>query len=170
MVKVIMKTQTISYGSVKEYATVPARIKEFREACPNGLIETSPITQSDGQVIFTARILKDKANPSSGEATGHSIGKISGTKAFEKLETIAIGRALAILGYMASGEIASSEEMEEFMQYQNEKKSEIIAVAVEELSKATTLEELQTIWKSLGTAIKEPEVVAKKDELKQTLK
>lgn len=164
-----MKTPTIDLKG-KAYATVPARIKEFREANPNGLIETSPATQPDGQVIFTARILKDKSNPSSGEATGHSIGKISGDKAFEKLETIAIGRALAILGYMASGEIASSEEMEEFQKYQEEKKAEIITDALDRLSQATNLTELQEIWKSLGTAIKLPEVLAKKDELKLTLK
>ena len=85
----------------KEYATVPTRIKEFRQDCPNGLIETKPVIEN-GQVLFTARILKDKSNPNSGEAIGHAIGKITADKAFEKIETISIGRALAILGYMAS--------------------------------------------------------------------
>lgn len=163
-----MRTPTIDLKG-KAYATVPARIKEFREKNPNGLIETKPEIL-ENEIMFTARILKDKANPASGEATGHAIGKKQGDKAFEKLETIAVGRALALLGYMASGDIASSEEMEEFNQYQLEKKQQIIEDAVLELSKATTLVELQTIWKSLGTAIKEQEVVDKKEELKKILK
>jgi hypothetical protein len=163
-----MRTPTIDLKG-KAYATVPARIKEFREKNPNGLIETKPEIL-ENEIMFTARILKDKANPSSGEATGHAIGKKQGDKAFEKLETIAVGRALALLGYMASGDIASSEEMEEFNQYQLEKKQQIIEDAVLELSKATTLVELQTIWKTLGTAIKEQEVFDKKEELKKILK
>lgn len=164
-----MKTPTIDLKG-KAYATVPARIKEFREANPNGLVETNPQVQADGQVIFTARILKDKANPSSGEATGHSIGKLSGDKAFEKLETIAVGRALALLGYMASGEIASSEEMESFIKYQKEKKQADIQKAVQTLAECKTLKELQETWATLGTLVKEPEVIAKKDELKLVLK
>lgn len=163
-----MRTPTIDLKG-KAYATVPARIKEFREKNPNGLIETKPEIL-ENEIMFTARILKDKSNPASGEATGHAIGKKQGDKAFEKLETIAVGRALALLGYMASGDIASSEEMEEFNQYQLEKKQQIIEGAVLELSKATTLTELQTIWKTLGTAIKEQEVVDKKEELKKILK
>jgi len=163
------KTETIDLKG-KAYATVPARIKIFREDCSNGLIETTPTMLQDGQVMFTARILKDKANLSSGEATGHSIGKLSGDKAFEKLETIAIGRALAILGYMASGDIASSEEMEEFMEYQKNKKQEAIEEAIIMLEDCKTLVQLQEVWKSLGTIIIENEVVEKKDSLKIILK
>lgn len=108
----------------KAYATVPTRIKEFREMCPNGLIETKPEFLPDGRVVFSSRILKDKAVTTSGEATGNSIGYITDPKtgvaiekAFEKLETISIGRALAILGFMASGDVASFEEMEDFLSY-----------------------------------------------------
>jgi hypothetical protein len=126
-----MKAETIDLKG-KAYATVPTRIKLFREECPNGLIETTPEFKETDVVVFKARILKDKSNLSSGESTGHSIGKVTGEKSFEKLETIAIGRALAILGYMASGDIASSEEMEEFNEYQAEQmeliKQEIEAI------------------------------------------
>lgn len=163
-----MKTPTIDLKG-KAYATVPARIKEFREANPNGLIETKPEIL-ENEIMFTARILKDKANPASGEATGHAIGKKQGDKAFEKLETIAVGRALALLGYMASGDIASSEEMEEFMAYQENKKTEARLSAIKKLESCTTLKELQEVWLSLGTAIQDKEVLAKKNELKATLK
>lgn len=106
----------------KAYATVPTRIKEFREMCPNGLIETKPNMLPDGRVIFATRILKDKSNPESGESTGNAIGYLNDPtsgkaieKAFEKLETISVGRALALLGFMASGDVASFEEMEDFL-------------------------------------------------------
>ena len=162
------KTTTIDLKG-KAYATVPARIKEFREANPNGLIETKPELLAD-EIMFSARILKDKANPSSGEATGHAIGKKQGDKAFEKLETIAVGRALALLGYMASGDIASSEEMEEFMDYQQNKKIEARIYAIEKLESCNTLIELQEVWTSIGTMIQDKEVESKKDELKAKLK
>lgn len=163
------KTTTIDLKG-KAYATVPARIKEFREDCPNGDIQTKPERQEDGQVIFTAIILKDKSKPESASATGHSIGKITGDKAFEKLETISIGRALAILGYMASGEIASSEEMEEFNEYQKTKKAELVNEAIQLLSDSKTIIELQEAWKKLGTLIREKELVELKDKLKTKLK
>lgn len=159
------KTATIDLKG-KAYATVPARIKEFREANPNGLIETSPTIASDGSVIFKARILKDKANLSSGEATGHSTGKNKGDKEFEKLETIAIGRALAILGYMASGEIASSEEMEKFNEFKTEKKAE----ALQNLAACKTQAELKEVFMGLGSLMADKDIISKKDELKKLLK
>ena len=154
----------------KEYATVPARIKEFRQANPNGLIETKPQIL-EGEVMFSARILKDKSKPESGEATGHAIGKRTGEKAFEKLETIAVGRALALLGYMASGEIASSEEMEEFNAYQENKKVEAKLSAIEKLQGARTLAELGSAWSSLSVEQKnDSDVYKEKEALKANLK
>jgi hypothetical protein len=162
------KTATISLKG-KDYATVPARIKEFREANPNGLIETKPLIQPDGQVLFTARILKDKSNPSSGEATGHAIGKMSGDKSFEKIETISIGRALAILGYMASGEIASSEEMEEFNKFKMDKHEQQVSETIAKLNECKTLEELKKVY-TASPVMNDEDVIARKDELKLTLK
>jgi len=153
----------------KNYATVPTRIKEFRQDCPNGLIETKPETQTDGSIIFSARILKDKANPNSGEGTGHSMGKIKDDKNFEKLETIAIGRALAILGYMASGDVASSEEMEEFNDFKMKKYEDNVSNTILELENAKTLVELQNIF--INSPVKsDKDVIIKKDEMKAKLK
>lgn len=139
------KTKTISLQG-KDYAQVKDRIKEFRSDCPNGLIETTPTIQEDGQVLFKARILKDKADQNSAEATGHAIGQNKGVKAFEKLETIAVGRALALLGYASDGEIASSEEMEEFNKYQEEKHQEYILEMTERLNSCSTIDELKEVW------------------------
>jgi len=148
-----------------DYAKVAERVKQFREDCPNGLIDTKPTINPDGSIIFGVRILKDKADTNSGEGTGHSLGKAAGDKDFEKLETIAVGRALAMLGYMASGEIASSEEMEEFEAYKNGKIDE----AIGEMIQAETLDKLKTIFTSLGSLMSNSRIIAAKDRRKGEL-
>ena len=155
----------------KAYAQVKDRIKEFRADCPNGLIETFPMIE-EGYLMFKARILKDKSDPASAEATGHSyIETTKGSnkeKFFEKQETIAVGRALANLGYSIDGEIASSEEMEEFLTQKEEKLAEEIMEATEQLGNCTTIKELQKVWASLSADMKKYAVEiknAKKKEL-----
>ena len=147
-----------------EYAKVAERVKAFREDCPNGLIETTP-TIDEKTIMFKARVLKDKAKNESAEATGHAVGENKGQKAFEKVESIAVGRALAMLGYMASGEIASSEEMEDFNTYMEERKIE----AIGKLRECKQLDELKTCFMSLGTLIGDKDVIAVKDEFKLNL-
>ncbi len=159
------KTQTMKVGQA-DYAKVVDRIKVFREDCPKGSIETNPTILPDGQIMFTATITKDLSNPASAKATGNAIGPNKGVKAFEKIETISVGRALAFLGYMASGEIASSEEMEEFNAYLNEKKE----IAIATLKAVKSLDELKEVFMSLGSLMANPEIIKVKDELKATLK
>lgn len=129
----------------KDYAKVPDRIKAFREDCPNGLIETNP-TITDERIVFKTRVVKDKKDPNSAEATAHALGTLKGEKAFEKLETISVGRALAMLGYMASGEIASSEEMEEFHAYKGEKEQAMLIEAETEIAQLNSMEDLKDYW------------------------
>lgn len=152
-----------------EYAKVPERLKAFRQDCPNGLVETTPTIQEDGQIMFTARVVKDKSKPESAEATGHSLGKNNGNKAFEKLETVAVGRALALLGYLISGEIASSEEMEEFLAHKEEQRTNAITLAIESIEDANTIEELKKVFVGLGNLIGDEEVMAAKDKRKSEL-
>lgn len=157
--------KTIDLGG-KQYAQVVDRLKIFREECPNGLVETKPdIIDNGKQIVFKARILKDKAKPESGEGTGHAYGENKGTKAFEKLETIAVGRALAMLGYMASGEIASSDEMEEFYAYKEQKIEELI----DSFNSAKTLDELKDLFINAGNLIADKRVVEAKDKRKSEL-
>lgn len=100
------KVETIAIGKGVSYAKVAARSAEFHrdnEACS---IETS-CEFKEGFVLFTAKVTTKK-----GTFTGHSMEKIQGRqKQFEKQETIAVGRALAFAGYLATGEIATYEEM-----------------------------------------------------------
>jgi len=149
------KTISVSGG---EYAKVAERIKLFREDCPNGLIETEMRLEGDN-VIFKAHILKDKSKPDSAEATGHAVGSTKGVKAYEKQESIAIGRALAVLGYLASGEIASSEEMEEFHAYKAEQLQAQVAEAIEKIGEAKNIDELKSVWASLTPEAKLDESV-----------
>lgn len=148
------KIKTVSFGQVQNYAKVKDRMAEFRQENPRGLIETTP-TIADDHIIFKARILKDKADPHSAEATGHSMGKGTGAKVFEKQETIAVGRALALLGYGADGEIASSEEMQEFEEYKQQQFMEAMEEKGEQIEAATTLDELKTVWTSCNAPLQQ---------------
>lgn len=146
------KTATIDLKG-KAYAQVKERVKEFRSENPNGLIETFPTVSADS-ILFKARILKDKANPTSAEATGHSFATITTDKTveklFEKQETIAVGRALALLGYASDGEIASSEEMEEFLAQKEERLAEAIFEISEAIGNCESMEALKKYWSSLS--------------------
>lgn len=150
----------------KDYAQVKDRLKQFREDCPNGKIETTPTIQEDGKVLFKAYILKDKSDPNSADATGHALGENKGAKAFEKLESIAVGRALALLGYAQDGEIASGEEMEEFIAFQEEKKKKAHEEIEQKLKAVTSMTELQNVWASLNAEHRK-EFAKLKDELKK---
>lgn len=143
-----------------EYATVPTRLKAFRESNPRASIETKP-TIDGNIIIFEAMIVQDKADESSPTATGHSYGENKGAKAFEKLETVAVGRALALLGYLNNGQIATSEEMEEFENFKADK-------VEKQINEATTVDELMEMFKSMDAVTKKeftPLLTAKKKEL-----
>lgn len=159
------KTRTVDLKG-KQYAQVKDRLQEFRSANPHALIETTPTIQEEGGILFKARILSDKSDPNSAEATGHALGNVGkGEKSFEKLETIAVGRALALLGYASDGEIASSEEMEEFQAQKAEKRQEMIMTATEKLTTTKTLAQLKKVWASIPVEAK-TELTKLKDELK----
>lgn len=104
------KTETIKIGGGVEYAKVAARSAEFHRDNEHCSVETS-CEFKEGFVLFRATVTTSK-----GTFTGHSLGSVKGKqKQFEKQETIAVGRALAFAGYLASGDIATAEEMEEFV-------------------------------------------------------
>lgn len=161
------KTTTIDLKG-KPYAKVPERIKIFREDCPNGKIETDH-KHLDGDIVeFRAWVWKDKKDlveilkagvsdkevvRNSSDSNGTSKNIVGGEKDFEKLETIAIGRALATLGYLASGEIASSEEMEEFLSQKEFDRIEKMEEIKTEIDAIETIEELKIFYtknKGLG--------------------
>ena len=176
-------------GQVKtleiNYAKVADRLNEFRSANPRSKISVKFSYNEKGDLTHHAYIWKDKTDfydllksgvsakeaLESADAEGSSLmyaDKVKQEKGFEKNETIAIGRALAILGYAGSGEIASSEEMEAFEDFRKQKAEDAKAEAINRLAKAKDMKALQETWKSLDKAQQlNKEVQAKKDEMKE---
>jgi hypothetical protein len=139
---------SIKFGD-KDYALVPDRLKDFREKNPRASVETNPTFNADGSVTFQATIVKDLSDEYSAKATGsarYTEVEMKKAKAFEKLETISVGRALANLGYLNDGRVATTEEMEEFEQYQLSKVEE----ATEAIRKAQKRGEFENIIASLN--------------------
>lgn len=94
----------------KMYVQVKDRIQYFRENYADYAIRTEP-KSTEGSVMFRAEIIDTKDRVL---ATGHSYGKLSNEKAFEKLESVAIGRALAIFGIGINESVASADELADF--------------------------------------------------------
>lgn len=160
---------SVKFGD-KDYALVPERLKAFREANPRASVSTEPSYQVDGSLIFKATIITDLSDDTSSRATGHarySTNELSKPKSFEKLETVATGRALANLGYLNDGQIATSEEMEEFENYQAEKHQAILS-ASKALQDSKTIKDLAKSWNSLPATLK-AELKTIKDECKNRL-
>jgi hypothetical protein len=107
------------------YVKVNDRLSEFRNIYPEGRI-TVFRTETKSGVSFKAIICKDKddaelfAATSIAPATGHSFlpNSLQGEKVEEYSETVAIGRALAVLGLKVEKSIASAEEMVQFNRVQ----------------------------------------------------
>lgn len=138
-----------------EHAKVKDRLKLFWEENPTGKIETSSSMMGEN-VVFKTFILADKANPASREATGHALGKLGSDKDYEKLETISVGRALALLGYATDGEVASLEEMEYFIKYKKEIAQRELEEWQAKLEGAKTAVELKQVWIAIPAQFKKP--------------
>lgn len=99
-----------------KYATVAERITLFYERYPNGRIITDMIERTAKEVIFRSRVYRvqsDTVPASTGwAAEREGDGDINLVACLENTETSAIGRALANLGFTASANRPSLEEME----------------------------------------------------------
>jgi hypothetical protein len=177
------RAQTTKIGTA-DYAKVAERLKLFRSEFGHSKHESAYEVDVDGSLVFTVWLWKEKTEllelmkagvtdkevlRSSADANGNARGQVGGKeKDFEKLESIALGRALANLGYLASGEIASFEEMEEFERFQEQKRLEELQDAIQSLETAETLDELKKRF--VATKMMEvPEIVAAKDKRKSEL-
>lgn len=177
------KVKTMSLSG-NDYAKVADRLLEFRSDWPNSKIETHRVTNDDKTVEFVSYIWKDKTDlielmksgvtdpeilRASADSNGSAMGMVGvKTKDYEKLETIANGRALANIGYAGSGEIASFEEMNEFHKYQDEQKEEAIMIDLGLIANAATLDELKKLF--LGSNFKNVKaIVEAKDKRKAEL-
>jgi hypothetical protein len=97
------------------YAPVAERISLFYEAFPRGRIITEMVSRTERDVVFRALVYR-QADDSDPAATGWAAeregdGEVNTVACLENTETSAIGRALANLGFTASRERPSAEEM-----------------------------------------------------------
>lgn len=178
------RIKTVKIGGGIDYAKVADRIKIFWEENPNGKIDTEREDISENKVRFIARIWRDSKVILDLATVGTDINIVKltanamasadavkkGDKENEKLETIAVGRALAMLGYLASGEVASREEMEQFEAYKADLFQDEIDKTIEKMKKAKTIDELRKLYVSLSAELRNnPKILNIKDELKKKL-
>lgn len=178
------RIKTVKIGGGIDYAKVADRIKIFWEENPNGKIDTEREDISDNKVRFIARIWRDSKVILDLATVGTDINIIKltanamasadaakkGDKENEKLETVAVGRALAMLGYLASGEVASREEMEQFEAYKADLFQDEVDNTIKEMKKAKTIDELRKLYVSLDTELRTNQKIFNiKDELKKKL-
>ena len=178
------RIKTVKIGGGIDYAKVADRIKIFWEENPNGKIDTEREDISENKVRFIARIWRDSKVILDLATVGTDINIVKltanatasadttkkGDKENEKLETVAVGRALAMLGYLASGEVASREEMEQFEAYKANLFQDEIDKVINGMKKAKTIDELRKLYVSLGAELRtNQEILNLKDELKKKL-
>lgn len=92
----------------KDYVFVANRIEQFHKRHPDGCIKTHFVKKWDF-TYFIAKITPDINEPNR-YFTGSSSGDLLSDKAFEKLETVAIGRALAFAGFETKGAYNKAQE------------------------------------------------------------
>jgi len=160
--------------SGNEYAKVAERLRLFRNDFPHSKTESAYEFEPDKSVVFTVWVWKEKSDyvdvlkevkdaviaRGSADANGTARGEIGAKqKDFEKLETIALGRALAMLGYLASGEIASFEEQKEFEEFRQRQQEQQTAAFIEQVKATKGNPELNKLLQENSGMLKFPNVV-----------
>ena len=136
----IKQSDYVKLGAKGEYLTVPYRIKFVREYFGNRLqILTFSSELANGSTKFRASVFLDGKELSVGE----SKMMVNKDKEFEKAQTVSIGRALSILGFMGN-EIATAEEIEDFVKGKETK--QIAKPNGKEIVKEFNVEEFANEW------------------------
>src|SRR3954468_21619922 len=105
-----------AFFNAEQYATVAERIELFYSRYPEGRINTELVAREGGEITFKALVYRI-ASDAFAAATGWASEKegssdVNSVACLENTETSAVGRALANLGFTASGKRPSREEME----------------------------------------------------------
>lgn len=161
------KVKTIKLKG-KDYVQVAERVRTIHEERKDAfdIVTTYEVTSS-GNIVFTATLIIETKGGKQRTFTGHSFGKLGGEKAFEKLETVAVGRALAFAGYHGDGDIASAEEMENI---EPEIDYDMIEQAQIAIADAKTIEELKSVFQKLKKDVRNHKsVIEAKDARKKEL-
>ena len=105
----------IKIANLKEadYSKISSRVKAFCSTFETAQILTEIVKDELGHVIFKAHAVVDGTIKGTGHA--HEVegsNNINNTSHYEICETIAVGRALAFIGYSETDSLASYEEIE----------------------------------------------------------
>ena len=128
----------------KDYVWVSTRIEKAHEEFKENLSIITEFDIKDQTVIFTATV---KIKNTEQIFTWHSFWEVWKEKAFEKLETVALWRALAFAWFEVKSWIASKEEMEVFQSKPRDLLDVINDIRQEKDS--NVLQELKEEWKQL---------------------
>lgn len=96
-----------------DYSKISSRVKAFCSTFETAQILTEIVKDELGHVIFKAHAVVDGTIKGTGHA--HEVegsNNINNTSHYEVCETIAVGRALAFIGYSETDTLASYEEIE----------------------------------------------------------
>ena len=96
-----------------DYSKISSRVKAFCSTFETAQILTEIVKDELGHVIFKAHAVVDGTIKGTGHA--HEVEgstNINNTSHYEVCETIAVGRALAFIGYSETDTLASYEEIE----------------------------------------------------------
>ncbi len=149
-----------------DYAKVTDRLEAFRVNHPNSKILTS-YKNENNKTVFKAFLWRDKTElvqslvngvskeliylTADAEATAQKT--ITNDKDFEKLETMAIGRALSNLGYSSTGTIAES-MVSELDKYKDELYQDSVDSTIDGLQNCKTLDELKSNYQALNPVLR----------------
>lgn len=112
------------------YIPVHTRVQKAHDENENIKILTQYELLGNDTVVFRATVTMVK-----GEFSGTSFGKLGKEKALEKLETVAVGRALAFAGYEIQSGLASKDEIDKFQdnkEWFNDSEFNVLKKKVEE--------------------------------------
>lgn len=149
-----------------DYAKVTDRLEAFRINHPNSKILTS-YKNENNKTVFKAFLWRDKTEviqsltngvskeliylTADAEATAQKT--ITNDKDFEKLETMAIGRALSNLGYSSTGKIADH-KMNELDKYKDELYQKAVDDVISDLQSCKTLVKLKETYQALNPVLR----------------
>lgn len=130
-----------------EYHTVAKRVGDMRSLHPASEgwgITTEIVTLNDSVVICKASVIDPSGRT---VATGLAEEKrsnkgVNSTSALENCETSAIGRALAAMGFVGSGQYASADEVR-------------AAISQQGASRNNNMEHIRNLSKDIGVSVRE---------------
>jgi hypothetical protein len=131
----------------RPYAQVGDRVNAFNKAHKNGSIRTD-LNVTGNTAVVKATVVPDVENEKryfQGSALSVSLNE---EKGLEKLETTAVGRALAMAGFATDGQIVTYEEMQRFEENNNENKTQTQNQAKSNIEVWLTEKQFQNLMQS----------------------